>query len=68
MSGRPRARIVAKSQEGIDIVPVDVVEQTATDGGLPQDQARAVADDYGDAQLDALRLSLGRWRWRRSCR
>ena len=23
------------------------------------DQARAVADDYGDAQLDALRLALG---------
>ena len=29
------------------------------DGGLPPDQARAVAADYGDAQLDALRLSLG---------
>ena len=29
------------------------------EGGLTPDQARAVADDYGDAQLDALRLSLG---------
>ena len=29
------------------------------EGGLTQDQAHAVADDYGDAQLDALRLALG---------
>ena len=35
------------------------VEQAAVDGGLTQDQAEAVAADYGDAQLDALRLSLG---------
>ena len=40
-------------------MPVDTVERAAVDGGLTQDQARAVADDYGDAQLDALRLSLG---------
>ena len=29
------------------------------DGGLTQEQASAVAADYGDAQLDALRLALG---------
>ena len=51
--------IVANAEEGIDIVPVDTVERAGVDGGLTQDQARAVADDYGDAQLDALRLSLG---------
>ena len=27
--------------------------------GLTPDEASAVADDYGEAQLDALRLSLG---------
>ncbi|MGC1799996.1 MAG: hypothetical protein WA701_06380, partial [Solirubrobacterales bacterium] len=27
--------------------------------GLSEDQAKAVADDYGDAQLDALRISIG---------
>jgi MFS family permease len=54
-----REAIVAKADKGIDIVPVDAVEQAAVDGGLTQDQARAVAADYGDAQLDALRLSLG---------
>jgi hypothetical protein len=54
-----RETIVANAQEGIDIVPVGAVEQAGVDGGLTPDQARAVAADYGDAQLDALRLSLG---------
>ena len=40
-------------------MPVDDVEDAAVKGGLTPDQAGAVADDYGDAQLDALRLSLG---------
>lgn len=54
-----RATIAAKAEQGIDIVPVDAVEQAAVDGGLTPDQASAVAADHGDAQLDALRLSLG---------
>ena len=54
-----RETIVANAEKGIDIVPVDDVEKAAVDGGLPPEQARAVAADYGDAQLDALRLSLG---------
>jgi MFS family permease len=51
--------IVAKADEGIDIVPVASVESAAVDAGLTPDQASAVASDYGDAQLDALRLALG---------
>jgi MFS family permease len=54
-----RETIVANAEEGIDIVPVAAVEDAAVEGGLTPDQARTVADDYGDAQLDALRLSLG---------
>ncbi|HEV7753486.1 MAG TPA: MFS transporter [Baekduia sp.] len=54
-----RQAIVANAQQGIDIVPVAAVEQAAVKGGLTPAQARAVAGDYGDAQLDALRLSLG---------
>ena len=38
-----RETIVARTQEGIDIVPVAAVEDAAVDGGLTQDQARAVA-------------------------
>ena len=54
-----RETIVANAEKGIDIVPVAAVEDAAVKGGLTRDQARAVAADYGDAQLDALRLSLG---------
>ena len=54
-----RETIVAKTEKGIDIVPVTAVEDAAVKGGLTPDQASAVAADYSDAQLDALRLSLG---------
>jgi MFS family permease len=54
-----RATIVEKAEEGIDIVPVAAVESAAEEGGLSPEQADAVADDYSDAQLEALRLSLG---------
>jgi len=40
-------------------VPASQVEQRALSNGLSEDQAKAVADDYGDAQLDALRTSIG---------
>ena len=40
-------------------MPAAQVEQQALSKGLPEDQAKAVADDYGDAQLDALRISVG---------
>ncbi|MGH2966089.1 MAG: MFS transporter [Solirubrobacterales bacterium] len=54
-----RETIVANTEQGIDIVPVKDVEAAAVEGGLTQDQAQAVAADYGDAQLEALRLALG---------
>ena len=54
-----RQALVAGTESGIDLVPVATVEQTVLDAGLTPDEASAVADDYGEAQLDALRLSLG---------
>jgi MFS family permease len=54
-----RQAIAANTEEGIDIVPVDTVEAAARKGGLAPPQAEAVADSYGDAQLEALRLALG---------
>jgi len=54
-----REKIVANTQQGIDIVPVKDVESAAVEGGLTQDQAQAVAADYGAAQIEALRLALG---------
>jgi Na+/melibiose symporter-like transporter len=57
--GAARETIVAKAAEGIDIVPVAAVEAAAVDAGLTPEQAHALAGDYGDAQLEALRLALG---------
>ena len=54
-----RETIVANAEQGIDIVPVDAAEAAAVEGGLAPDQAEALAADYGDAQLEALRLALG---------
>jgi MFS family permease len=54
-----REQIATNAQQGIDIVPVGDVEEAAVAGGLTPAQAQAVAADYGDAQLDALRLALG---------
>jgi hypothetical protein len=57
----PQAReaIATGTEEGIDIVPAAQVEQLALSKGLSEDQAKAVAADYGDAELDALRISIG---------
>jgi MFS family permease len=54
-----RTALVASVQGGIDIVPVSTVEDAVLKGGLTPAEASAVADDYGDAQLEALRLALG---------
>jgi EmrB/QacA subfamily drug resistance transporter len=52
------AALVERANQGLDAVPVDQVEQAALDGGLPADQAAAVADAYGEAELDGLRNAL----------
>jgi hypothetical protein len=54
-----RETIATNTEEGIDIVPSSEVERRAAAQGLPPDQAQAVADSYGDAELDAMRKSLG---------
>jgi MFS family permease len=59
LSASVSQKISSTTEEGIDIVPAAQVEQRALAAGLSEDQAQAVADDYGDAQLRALRESLG---------
>jgi hypothetical protein len=54
-----RETIAANTEEGIDIVPVAQVEQLGISKGLSSAQAKAVASDYGDAQIDAMRTSIG---------
>jgi MFS family permease len=54
-----RDTIASNTEEGIDIVPVSQVEQLGLSKGLSTAQASAVASDYGDAEIDAMRTSIG---------
>ena len=54
-----REEVAEVAQRGIPVVPVEDVEQAALDRGIPADQAAAIADDYGDAQLDGLKRAIG---------
>ena len=46
-------------EKGIPVVPVDQVEKAALDQGVPSDQAKAIADDYGEAELQGLKRAIG---------
>jgi len=54
-----REQIAQTAQKGIPVAPVADVEQAARDQGLPPEQASAIADDYGDAQLQGLKRAIG---------
>jgi hypothetical protein len=47
------------SQAGIPVVPVEDVEQAARNAGATEAEATALGDHYGDAQLQALKRSIG---------
>lgn len=50
--------VVQRSEQGLEFVPRADVEQVATDAGLSPDQASAVGEVYGDAQLQALKRAM----------
>jgi EmrB/QacA subfamily drug resistance transporter len=54
-----RERVAQAVEKGIPIVPVEQVEKAVADAGVPPDQAQAIADDYGDAQLQGLKRAIG---------
>jgi EmrB/QacA subfamily drug resistance transporter len=54
-----RDRVAQLAERGIPIVPVADVEQAAVENGLSGDEARALADDYGEAQLHGLKRAIG---------
>ena len=54
-----RDRLAQVAEKGIPVVPVADVEQAVVDAGVPPGQAKAIADDYGDAQLDGLKRAIG---------
>ena len=53
-----RTEIQDKTQKGIAFVPADDAEQQLVEAGLPQSQAKSIADDYQDAQITALKIAL----------
>jgi EmrB/QacA subfamily drug resistance transporter len=54
-----RQQITQGVEKGIPVAPVADVEKAATEKGLPPAQAKAIADDYGDAQLHGLKRAIG---------
>jgi MFS family permease len=54
-----RQQVEQIAEKGLAVVPVDEVEQAVLKEGLPADQAQALADDYGDAQLHGLERAIG---------
>jgi hypothetical protein len=53
------AQVTQATEEGIPVVPVDDVEKAALDQGLSSEQADAIADDYGEAELQGLKRAVG---------
>jgi MFS family permease len=54
-----RQQVEQVASKGIPIVSVDQAQAALTDAGVPADQATAIADDYGDAQLHGLKRAIG---------
>jgi hypothetical protein len=54
-----RQRVAQVAEKGIPVVPVDDVEQAVLDAGVDAPEAKAIADDYGDAQLQGLKRAIG---------
>jgi EmrB/QacA subfamily drug resistance transporter len=54
-----RDQVQQLAEKGIPVVPVDEVEKAATDAGVQDEQAAAIAGDYGDAELQALKRAIG---------
>jgi MFS family permease len=54
-----RDRVATAVEKGIPIVPVEQVEKAVAEAGVPPEQAQAIADDYGDAQLQGLKRAIG---------
>jgi len=59
ISSSVQDRIGQAAEQGIPIVSVAQVQQTAEKNGVPKAEADALADDYGDAQLQGLKRAIG---------
>jgi hypothetical protein len=58
LSQSTKDQAAVQLEAGVPFVPVDQVEQAATDAGLPPAEVSAVTDSYADSQLTALKAGL----------
>jgi MFS family permease len=54
-----KQQVQQATEKGIPVASVDQVEEAARSAGVPPQQAQALAQDYGEAELDGLRRALG---------
>ena len=59
LSEQVRTDIVQAAEKGIPVAPVDDVEKAARDAGLSSSEAQAVAQAYGEAELEGLKRAIG---------
>jgi hypothetical protein len=59
ISAEVRGTVERLVDKGVDFVPVSVVEEAASDAGLPPREVDAIVDAYRASQLRALRSALG---------
>jgi hypothetical protein len=53
-----KTQIAAATEEGIPIVTTEQAHQALLDAGLKPAEAEAVTEDYGNAQINALKTSM----------
>jgi Na+/melibiose symporter-like transporter len=54
-----RQQVEQVASKGIPIVSVEQADAALKDAGVPADQAAAISDDYGKAQLHGLKRAIG---------
>ena len=59
VSAQSRQQIEQVASKGIPIVSVDQAQAALVDAGIPQEEATAIAGDYGEAQLHGLKRAIG---------
>jgi hypothetical protein len=58
LSSDVKTQIAAATEKGIPIVTTEQAQHALLDAGLKPAEADAVTEDYGDAQLNALKTSM----------
>jgi EmrB/QacA subfamily drug resistance transporter len=59
VSAPVREQAAQVAEKGLPVASVDQVEAAARKLGVPADEAKAVADDYGEAELQGLKRAIG---------